>query len=1063
MTKSANQVTDSLSESARSEEHSAKGMIAWFARNSVAANLLMLFIVVAGVFTANTIRKQMFPQVESNWLTIQAAYPGAAPQEVEDGITRKVEEELQSIQGLERVITYSSRGAFTAYIKVDQDYEPDEVLDDVKRRIDVINSLPDGMERPLLERIRYRQEVAYISLYGDLSLPQLRELGNQIHDELLDIPEVHIAEFYGGLDYEISVEVSKDKLREYNLRFTDIASAIRNYSANRSAGQIRAEQGYISLRVENQAYHGFEFESLPILTRRDGTQVLLSDIAEVRDGFEEGIQYSRFNGKNSVTFFVGATRSQSITDISKRLQDYVEQRQARLPDGVSLDIWVDLTYYLEGRLDMMLENMQYGAVLVFLILALFLRIKLAFWVMLGLPISFLGALFILPMEWVDVTINVTSLFGFILVLGIVVDDAIVIGESAHAEIETKGQSLESVIRGAQRVAMPATFGVLTTVAAFMPMVLSDGPESAFSQSIGFVVIFCLLFSLIESKLILPAHLASMRPVKDASSGPRSWLIRTRGHVDAALKYVVSRNYLPLLAKAITYRYGVLTIFISILVISAALYYNGMIRFVGTPKIPHDFPSIEVEMQAMSSESATLGVTQAIQQTIRDVDQALATEFGSGMVADIQVDLRSRVRSSVMVKLIDPEQRPIDTFELAKRWREALPDLPGVKRMKINDNLFGSERDDGDLRFQFKGRDEDALEQVVTELRDKLRSLKGVGEINDSRKDLTHELRLVLKPVADSLGLTLADVATQVGYGFYGLEAQRVLRRGEEIKVMVRYPESQRNGVGLVDDILIRTVAGAEVPLSEIAEVLWVPSEEQIRREDGARNVSIWASVNSQEVEPQVLMKQLKDEFIPELLSRYPGVTSEAAGRIKREMDSQETQLRNFVLSLLAIYALLAIPLRSYAQPLMIMSVIPFGIVGAMLGHILLGMDMSSLSMFGVIAAAGVVVNDSLVMVDFVNRARAEGIPLVESVIQSGARRFRAIILTSLTTFIGLIPIILESSLQAQIVIPMAVSLAFGVLFATVITLLLVPVLYVIGADLGRFVKWSQTEAKPAEN
>ena len=424
-----------------------KGLIAWFARNSVAANLLMVFIIIGGLLTANTINKQMFPQVKINWIEFSAPYPGAAPQEVEEGITIKIEEALETVQGLDRVITYSNRNASSGYFRIDEGYDPQIVLDEVKSAIDSIPSFPDGMERPTVERIKYRQEVMYISLYGDMTNMELKELGRRIHDEIQQLPLVNISDFYGGLGYEISVEVSKDKLREYGLSFADVAQAVRNQSRNMSAGQIRAENGYINLRVENQAYRGHEFERIPVITLEDGTKVLLGEIATIVDGFEEGLQYSKFNGKNSVTFFVGAAENQSITNIAKVVNKYVEEKSATLPAGVNLETWVDMTYYLQGRLDMMMDNMKSGAVLVFLMLALFLRIRLAFWVMMGLPVCFLGTLLVMPMEFVNVTINVTSLFAFILVLGIVVDDAIVMGESAHAEIEDKGHSTESVIRG----------------------------------------------------------------------------------------------------------------------------------------------------------------------------------------------------------------------------------------------------------------------------------------------------------------------------------------------------------------------------------------------------------------------------------------------------------------------------------------------------------------------------------------------------------------------------------------------------------------------------------------
>ncbi|WP_440874735.1 efflux RND transporter permease subunit [Thalassotalea sp. PLHSN55] len=1022
-----------------------KGLIAWFARNSVAANLLMIFILVAGFLTAQTINKQMFPQVKSNWISFAAPYPGAAPQEVEEGITIKIEEALESVQGLERVITYSNRGYSNGWFRVDEAYDPQIVLEEVKTQIDSIPTFPDGMERLKVEREQYRQEVMYISLYGDMDNVELKELGRRIHDEIQQLPLINVSEFFSGLGYEISVEVSKDKLREFNLSFNDVANAVRNYSRNMSAGQIRAENGYINLRVENQAYRGHEFERIPVITLADGSKILLGEIATINDGFEEGLQYSKFNGKNSVTLFIGAADNQSMTDVANVINKYVAEKNAALPEGVQLENWVDFTYYVEGRLNMMIDNMISGGLLVFLMLALFLRIRLAFWVMMGLPVCFLGTLLMMPMEFVNVTINVTSLFAFILVLGIVVDDAIVMGESAHDEIEEHGHSTENVIRGVKRVAMPATFGVLTTIAVFVPLALDDGPSSAFGQSIGFVVIFCLIFSLIESKLILPAHLANMKVKKFNANNP---LDRLRAAVDRGLKHVIENVYRPSLEVCIKYRYGVLMFFISIMLLSAGLFSGGLIRFVGQPKIPHDFPRVSIEMNVDASEQSTLDTVLTVEKILYQVDKDIVQEHGKPMIADMQVDLRSRTSARIMVKLVEPEVRAMDTFALADLWRKAIPTLPGVKSFSIDDNLFGGGREDGDIAFRLESKNDAQLLAAAKELKAKLNTLKGVGDVNDSRQTSAKEVQFELKPLAYSLGLTLADVASQVNHSFYGLEAQRILRDTEEIKVMVRYPEGQRSSIGHVDEVMIQAPNGAELPLSELANIHLTDGVTRIRRENGNRTINVWASVDADQVEPFEVAKDIRDNFIPELLRQYPLVKSEVSGRIQEELDSANDQLRDFAISLMVIFSLLAIPLKSYSQAMMIMVVIPFGVIGAVFGHLILGMDLNALSVFGILAAAGVVVNDSLVMVDYVNNARKAGIPLKKAVVYAGTKRFRAIMLTSITTFMGLVPIVFfETSMQAKIVIPMAVSLAFGVLFATIVTLGLIPSLYVIIEDI----------------
>ncbi len=1035
------------------------GIIAWFARNSVAANLLMIFILIGGLLTIQTINKQMFPQVKVNWISYAAPYPGAAPQEVEEGITIKIEEALETVQGLKRVITYSNRNFSNGWFEVELDYDPQVVLEEVKSAIDSISSFPDGMERIKVEREKFRQEVMYISLYGDLTNGELKELGRKIHNEIQQLPFINISDIFSGLNYEISIEVSKDKLREYGLSFNDVAKAVRGYSRNMSAGQIRAENGYINLRVENQAYRGHEFEQIPVLTLADGSRIVLGEIATIIDGFEEGLQYSKFNGKNSVTLFIGAADNQSITDIAAVVKKYVAEKSAVLPAGVKLETWVDMTYYLEGRLNMMVDNMKSGAVLVFLMLALFLRVRLAFWVMMGLPVCFLGTLLVMPLEFVNVTINVISLFAFILVLGIVVDDAIVMGESAHDEIEEHGHSTDNVIRGVKRVAMPATFGVLTTIAVFLPFLFGEGPSSAFGKAIGSVVILCLIFSLIESKLILPAHLVKM---KMKAFNPKNPIDRLRLWVDTKLKGFIENVYSPALAVFIEYRYAVLMFFISLMLISAGLFSGGFVRFVGQPKIPHDFPRVSVEMNVDASEKSTLETLLNIQGVINRIDKEIEAEYGNSMISDMQVDLRSRTSGQIMVKLVLPELRPMNTFELADLWREAIPKYPGVKSFTIGDNLFGGGRDDGDIAFRLESKNDKELLAAAKELKAELNTIKGIGDVNDSRQTSAKEVQFTLKPLAYSLNLTLADIASQVSYSFYGLEAQRILRDSEEVKVMVRYPLEQRSSVGHVDDVMIQAPNGAELPLSELADITLQEGVTRIRRENGNRTINVWASVDAEQVEPFKVANDIRDNFIPELLRKYPQVKSEVTGSIQEEMQGANDQLRDFVISSLIIFSLLAIPLKSYAQATMIMIVIPFGIIGAVLGHFILGMDLSALSVMGILAASGVVVNDSLVMVDYVNNARKRGVRLKDAVMHAGNKRFRAILLTSITTFIGLVPIIFfEVSAQAKIVIPMAVSLSFGVLFATIVTLVLIPCLYLVVEDIKGLFK--RKKKSPAED
>lgn len=1032
------------------------GIIAWFARNGVAANLLMACIIIAGLMSALQIRKQMFPAFEINWINVNIPYLGAAPQEVEEAITVKLEEALSQVQGLERVITYSNRGGASASIQVLESYDIREVLDDVKSSIDSISSFPAGMERPIVNQAKYRQEVMYISLSGDLDRKYLKQLGEGIQDEIQNLPDVNITDYYSGASYEISIEADPIRLREYDLTFNDIANAIRNFSTNRSAGQIRADEGTISVRVENQAYVGYEYEAIPIKTLPNGTQLLVRDVARVQDGFEEGISFNKLDGQNAVIFFVGASADQSITDISETVNEYLIRRQATLPEGVRLEPWVDLTYYLNGRLNMMLSNMFFGGILVLLILTTFLRMRLAFWVMMGLPVSFLGALALLPMSYIDVTINVVSLFAFIMVLGVVVDDAIVIGESVASEVEDKGQTLENVIRGAQRVAVPATFGVLTTIAAFWPMVVESGSQAAFSNAIGIVVVLCLLFSLVESKLILPSHLAHMKPEDPENrrflKGPRNAVMRYRLAVDDILSRFIENKYQPFIVKAIHYRYVVWAAFTALIFVTASFFIAGKIGFVGFPKVPHDFLDVSIEMTENTPEKLTLATVESLNEIINEADKLIQEEYGAAMVDRTMMEIHSRTSAKLTAKLVDPAVRPASPFVLSAKVRELMPKYPGLKRITIEDTIGGGGSggaNNGDLSFRIKSKDETQLKAVAAAIKEELSTYEGVFEINDSEKDPVTEARFSLKPHAASLGLTIGDIASQASSALYGLEAQRIVRDRDEIRVMVRYPEDYRDAVSHVGSVLITTPNGARVPLQEVADISFVDSVNQIYREDGNRAITVFASVDSEKTQAFKVADTLKAELFDKLRTQYSRVEIEESGDLKDNRETLQSQVFNVIKILIPIYILLALPLRSYLQPLMIMSVIPFGIVGAIYGHLLLGLDLSAMSLFGIFAVVGVVVNDSLVMVDYINASRKAGYDLRDAVRMAGMRRFRAIILTSLTTFFGLIPIIFEPSLQAQIVIPMAVSLAFGVLFATVITLILVPCLYIMASDVKR--------------
>ena len=1021
-----------------------KGIISWFARNSVAANLLMIFILVGGFLTALGINKKLTPEIKLNIISVSVAYPGAAPQEIEEGINIKIEEAIKEVEGIEKITTVASEGLGRVTINVETSYDPDQVLDEVKLLVDAISTFPQSIEKPNIYRIKPQETVLYVSIYGELALHEMKELAKSIRQEITALPGVSRADVTGVPEYEIAIEVTEFKLQEYGLTFAQVASAVQRSSIDLGGGSIKAHDGNILLRTKGQAYTGEEYEHIIVKTNVDGSRVYLKDISTVKDGFAEGLNYTRFNGQETVLVEVLSVGDQSSLQVSEQVNRYIEKKKSTLPEQIKIDIWGDTSFYLQGRLDLMINNMLSGALLVFLVLALFMRVRLAFWVMMGLPVCFLGTLLLMPLEFFDLSINMITLFAFIMVLGIVVDDAIVIGESAYSEIEKHGQSLDNTIRGVQRVAMPATFGVLTTIAAFVPMVAVEGPMVAFTGAIGYVVILCLIFSLVESKLILPAHLARMK-IPKPNKTPNVFE-RFRNRFDRGLKGLIKNYYRPSLEKAIEFRYSVLATFIGLLFVCGSLIGGGLVRTVFFPDIPSDFIQVNITMNESTAETTTMNTAKVVEDALFKTNAQLSKIYNEDVIKHSFVAMNSQSSVFLFVELEKGENRDVNGVEIADAWRENIPELPGVKKLSMTASTgFGGEGDP--IAFALTGQNLNELNAATKELKTKLNEYDGLVDISDSSTSGRQEIKLNVKPAAEALGISLSDLAQQVRWSFYGYEAQRILRGKEEIKVMIRYPLEERRTIGQLEQMRIRTNTGKEVAFSSVATIEIGEGLASIIRVDGERSVTVSANVNKDEIEPNKVLKDIEENFIPELLNRYPSVTSKVDGEAKEESEAKWGLLKGTFFSLFAIYALIAIPLKSYSQPLIIMSVIPFGVIGAIFGHFVMDLSLSILSMFGIVALIGVVVNDSLVLVDYVNQERAAGVKVKDAAVDAGCSRFRAIILTSLTTFFGLIPIMSETSLQAQILIPMAASIAFGILFSTVITLYLVPVLYVIGTDI----------------
>ncbi|PSV00096.1 efflux RND transporter permease subunit [Photobacterium kishitanii] len=1022
----------------------SSGIIAWFTRNHVAANLLMLLVMIGGLFSVNLINKEIFPAFGTNKITITSQYTGAAAADIEQGIIVKIEQAVDDIADIKRVTAVANQGVGVVTLELDNDADFDKILDQVKQRVDAITTFPAQMEPPLIQRAEFMSNVMFLSLYGELSDRQLKRYAQVVKDEIIQQTSATAVTVTGVKNDEIAIEISSQQLRNYNLTIEQVAQALQQRSLDLPAGAIKAQDGDVLVRTTAQLYQGDQFAAVVLRTNPDGSQLQLSNIATVTDGFVEQSVLNRFNQQRAAVIQIRNLPNQDATQISQQISEYITNKKGQLPQGVHIDKWADMSHYLEGRLNMMLSNMAYGGLLVFIILALFLEVRLAFWVLLGLPFCFLGTLLFMPLESINISINLLSLFGFILVLGIVVDDAIVVGESVYSEVEQQGQTIEHVIQGAKRVAVPATFGVLTTMAAFVPMLLSDNPRTEFFKAIGWVVILCLTFSLIESKLILPAHLARSRLVQQ-----RQWnnpLVRVKRRFNQAVNRFIDVHYRRFIMVAIMHRYNVLATFVGVLCLALALVFSGQLRWVFFPKLPSDYIQVLVEMNDSNSVANNIKVVNQLEQALYKTDEEIYQQQGVHVVKHSFVNMRDSNDMFVLVELEKSESLPITSFDILANWKSNIPPLVGVKSIAYEASI---DRQKSDIQYSLQGDNSAQLVQAATQLKQQLGRYLGVFNIEDDLSAPTQEINIKLTPIGKLLGLSVANLTNQVRHAFQGIEVQRLLRNNEEVKVMVRYPVHERRSVGDLQNMKVVLSDGSLVPFSQVATINFIPALNSIHRVDKYRTLVVSANVQKDKASPSEIYTIINNSYLPLLRQQYPTVKIQLDGQAKEESETKGSLVRDAVLALFAIFALMAIPLRSYTQPLIIMSVIPFGIIGAIAGHYFADISLNLLSVFGILALSGVVVNDSLVLVVFINRALAQGVPLYNAVTEAGCSRFRAIVLTSLTTFFGLAPILLETSLQAQIVIPMATSLAFGILFATVVTLVLVPALYLILHDIKR--------------
>jgi len=1021
-------------------------MIAWFAKNHVAANLLMITILLSGLFSLKgNIPLEVFPSFESDVVSVSVSLRGATPEDVELGVAIRIEEAVQDLAGVEKITSRSVEGNASVSIEASSGYNVRDLLSDVKSRVDAINTLPADAEKPVTairQRVREVISVTISSIYGE---KEIRQFAEQVRDDLLNLPEVTQVSLDAVRNYEINIAVSQSSLQQYQLSLSDISNAIKASSIDLSAGNVRTEGGDVLVRSKGQAYHKGEFEQIAIRTNTDGTSLLLSEIAIIDDGFEETPLKARFNGKQAALIEIYRIGDQSAIDVADAVKQYVKNRQASLPQGFKLSFWDDDSEIVKSRLNTLIYNALQGGFLVLLLLTLFLRPSIAFWVFIGIPISFMGAFILMPVF--GISINIMSLFGFILVLGIVVDDAIVTGENIYRHSQSTTSGLEAAIKGTQEVAVPVTFGILTTIAAFLPLAFIEGRRGAIFAQIPVIVIPVLIFSLIESKFVLPSHLKNLklRSEKNNSSKLSLWQQRfADGFEKLILKY-----YHPILKRATEHRLTTLAIFLGTFILILAFITSGWTRFVFFPRIASETVRANLTMPVGTSYDVVDSYVEKMSQAAALLQEKYRDDNGESLILNtlaVTHNEKGRVRFEILAA--DKNTSGIGSRQLVNEWRQLIGSLPGAESLTFRAEI-GRAGDPVDV--QLTANNLVTLKQVSTLVKDHLATYPTLFEISDSLSNGKEELEINLTPQGHTMGFTTSTVTRQVREALFGDQIQRIQRGRDDVRVMLRYPLAERRSVAQLGDMLIKSPSGGKVPLSHIAVLIAGKSPAAIKRVDRYRTVNVTADVDKETTNMTIVNEQIS-EFLAQLVSQYPGVNYVLEGEAKEQSESFSSLTLGLIFVFFIIYCLLAIPFKSYLQPIIVMSVIPFGAIGAIIGHWIMGMDLTIMSLLGLMALIGVVVNDSLVLVDFINKRCSEGKDVMLSVLIAGQSRFRPVMLTSLTTFIGLMPLLFEKATQAQFLIPMAVSLGFGIIFATFITLILVPVNYLLVEDFKKILR-----------
>ncbi len=1016
------------------------GIIHWWAQNKVAANLLMIAILIAGVVGYLRIERELQPYVEFPGARVSVLWLGASPSDIEDQIVMRLEEAVSRVKGVDRLWSVASENVGMLFVIGDQDLNSADLLQDIKREVDSIATFPAAAEEPQISQFSTNGELMRIAISGDVDERVLSRLAEEVRREIALIPGVPEVNLFGVRDEEVSIEVSEESLRRYGLSFSDVSQAIRGTSVNISSGNIRTELGDMQLRTRQLADSQEDFEEIIIRQTEEGATIRVGDVANVKDSFAEVNMMATMNGQRAILVQIRPGPKMDVVKIAKGVKAYLEEKRTELPEGVSLTLWDDASEAYSGRINTIGSNFFSGLLLVLVTLMLFLRPAIALWVAAGIATAFAGGMAFLPM--MGVSFNMISTFAFLLVIGVIVDDAIIVGEAIHRKTEEGIKGIEASVEGTKMVIKPVIFAVLTTMIFFAPWMYLSGNTKEFTRAISLVVILALFFSLVESLLILPSHLSHLKPYN-----PHTRLARFQARIANSIIWFAHHVYRPAIKFAIKQRYLTAASFIAVAILSVGLMTTGIVKFTFMPETESDQINIDVTLPQGTPYSRTLEVLAQIQTAEKTLEKEI-NEGGGELIENWYT--RSRENNVLaLVKLSPPETRALSAEQTAERLRELIGEVPDAEQIKVE---YLQNNDGPPLQYVLNATDMGALTRAADELMARLRGYEGVYNVVNDSQSATDEVQFNLRPGAESLGITITDVARQIRQGFFGDAVQRLPRDGKDVRVYVRYPRADRESLDFLKNMRIRTADGREVPLYSVAEMHYAPGISQILRRERQRAIIVSAEVVTDRIGE--IQKDMKENFFDDFDANHPQVRR---GDIGRAQGQAEFMAELLTLSLIAFgiaYILVAIAFRSYAQPLLILlAAIPFCFMGAVIGHLVMGLSMNLFSLMGFMAAAGVAVNDNLVLVDYVNRLRARGSGAARALVEAGTERFRPIILTSLTTFVGLMPLLMEKSIQAAWLIPVGVGLAYGVLFALFVTLFFVPALYAIGADIRRSLLW----------